>query len=157
MFSGITVISIWWFSSKRKGKSKKTEKGKGSVHHLPNNCHSLLKSPRRSVQSSRRPKSKVQSLAVQRGKALPRCPKSTLSKVRRCQKKSQNLAGNWLDRAWDSEASDSSGRVPWPSQIETNTRHVPDPSPESDSSRFTCSTDRSLKGKFEGKWISHIC
>ena len=54
-----------------------------------------------------------------------RCPKSDAVK----KKKSQNLApaGIWLDRACESEASDSSGRVPWPGRIETSTRHVPGP------------------------------
>ena len=69
---------------------------------------------------------------------IPRCRKgqspTTLSEVDVVQnptlpkkKKSLNLAGIWLDRACESEALDSSGRVPWPGRIETRARHVPGP------------------------------
>ena len=125
-FSGFTVISIWWVSSKGKWKSKKTEQWSGSVLHLPNShCHSFLLKKSTPWQNPRCPKSKF--VAVERDKVLPRCPKSTLSKIRRCQKKSLNLAGIWLDRACESETLDSSGRVPWPGRIETRARHVPGP------------------------------
>ena len=92
-FSGFTVISIWWVSSKGKWKSKKTEQWLGSVPHLPNShCQSFLLKKSTPWQNPRCPKSKF--LAVERDKVLPRCPKSTLSKIRRCQKKKSKFGGN---------------------------------------------------------------
>ena len=105
------------FPRRGRRRARRRSWGKGSVAHLPNSCcHSFLKSPHCSKSS------------LSKGKALPRCPKSTLPKVRRCQKKkSPNVAGLSLDRACESEASDSSGRVPWPGRVKTSTRHIPGP------------------------------
>ena len=97
-FSGFTVISIWWVSSKGKWKSKKTEQWSGSVPHLPNShCHSFLLKKSTPWQNPRCPKSKF--LAVERDKVLPRCPNSTLSKIRRCQKKKKSKFGGNLTRS----------------------------------------------------------
>ena len=76
---------------------------------LPNSCcHSFLlktsalwQSPRSSLSKGAKSYHAVRS---------QRCPKSDA--VQKKKKKSQNLAGIWLNWACESEASDSSGRVP---------------------------------------------
>ena len=98
--------------------------------------HAVAKSPRC-------PKSKF--LAVERGKVLPRSPKSTLSKVRRCQKKKVKIwrESDSIGRASQrprtrlDECPDPVGSRPAPDTF-------PDPSPESDSSRFARSLKASL-------------
>ena len=98
-------------------------------------CHSFLLKKSTPWQSPRCPKSKF--LAVERGKVLPRCPKSALSKVRRYQKKEVKILrdSDSIGRASQrprtrlDECPDPVGSRPGPDTF-------PDPSPESDSSRF---------------------
>ena len=81
--------------SPRKGSesARRWSSGRGRLLHLPNSCcHSFLLKKSTPWQRPRCPKSKF--LAVERGKVLPRRPKSTLSKVRRCQKKKSKFCGN---------------------------------------------------------------
>ena len=81
--------------------------------------------------------SKVQIPRCRKGKVLPRCPKSTLSKIRRCQKKKVKIwresdsIGRASQRPWTrlDECPDPVGSRPAPDTF-------PDPSPEPDSSRF---------------------
>ena len=85
-FSGFTVISIDEFPRKGSERARRRSSGPGSVPHLPNShCHSFPLKKSTAWQNPRCSKSKF--LAVERDKVLPRCPKSTLSKIRRCQKK----------------------------------------------------------------------
>ena len=133
--------SLWfWFDDfPRKGsdRARRRSSGRGRLPHLPNSCcHSFLLKKSTPWQSRRCPKSKF--LAVERGKVLPRRPKSTLSKVRRCQKKKKvkilresDSIGRASQRPWTrlDECPDPVGSRPAPDTF-------PDPSPESDSSRF---------------------
>ena len=132
--------SLWfWFDDfPRKGseRARRRSSGRGRLPHLPNSCcHSFLLKKSTPWQSRRCPKSKF--LAVERGKVLPRRPKSTLSKVRRCQKKKVKILreSDSIGRASQrprtrlDECTDPVGSRPAPDTF-------PDPSPESDSSRF---------------------
>ena len=121
--------SLWfWFDNfprKGRGRARRRSGGRG---RLPTYgcCHSFLTEKVHAVAKSTLPK--VQILRCRKGQSP-----TTLSEVGAVQsptlskKKKSNFAGFWLDRACESEASDSSGRVPWPGRIETRARHVPGP------------------------------
>ena len=124
-FSGFTVILIWWFSSKGRERARRASCGRGGCPPAEQLLPLISTEKVHSVAKSTLSKVQMPLLSPERGKVLPRCPKFTLSKVRRCQKKkSKNLAGIWLDRACESEASDSSaaGRVPRPDALTRSDR-----------------------------------
>ena len=129
-FSGLGSLWFWFddFPRKESERARRRSSGRGrprlptcrtaAATHFYWKVHAVAKSMLSKVQ-------------------IPRCRKGqspiTVSEVDAVQsptlskKKSQNFAGIWLDRACESEALDSSGRVPWPGRIETSTRHVPGP------------------------------
>ena len=130
--------SLWFVDFPRTGRerARRRSSGRGRLPHLPNSCcHPFLLKKYTPWQSRRCPKSKF--LAVERGKVLPRRPKSTLSKVRRCLKKKVKILreSDSIGRASQrprtrlDECPDPVGSRPAPDTF-------PDPSPESDSSRF---------------------
>ena len=89
--------SLWFrfddFPRKGSERARRRSSGRGRLPTCRTAAatHFFWKSPRR-VKVHAVQKSKF--LAVERGKVLPRCPKSTLSKVRRCQKKKSKFGGN---------------------------------------------------------------